>query len=111
VGEEIQENPPPSILGPDEVSVCSCNPADWGAPLQYICRPWGELLPIGCLKCDQASRNQRLPSGLLFSPVGEDRNQQELPELNRIPAPKSAWQEKNSLLNVRGEAKQAYDLT
>src|SRR4029077_3732721 len=43
-------------------------------------------------------------------PVGDGRDRQELPKLNRVPAPESAWQEKNRFLNVGSKAKEARDL-
>src|SRR6266436_2481206 len=68
----------------------------------------GEL-PTGCLK-RKASRSQRLPSAPLLSPVGDGRDRQQVPELNRVPAPESAGQEKNRLLEVGSKAKEARDL-
>src|SRR6266851_6923649 len=69
----------------------------------------GEL-PTGCLK-RKASRSQRLPSAPLLSPVGDGRDRQQVPELNRVPAPESAGQEKDLLLKVGSKAKEAHDLT
>src|SRR3989442_10281318 len=60
-------------------------------------------LPTGCpayrlpLK-RKASRSQRLPSAPLLSPVGDGRDRQEVAELNQVPAPERAGQEKNVLL-------------
>src|SRR5712692_6817464 len=62
----------------------------------------GEL-PTGCLK-RKASRSQRLPSAPLLSPIGDGRDRQQVPELNRVPAPKSAGQEKDVLLKVGSKA-------
>src|SRR6266851_5781028 len=68
----------------------------------------GEL-PTGCLKRN-ASRSQRLPSAPLLSPVGDGRDRQQVPELNRVPAPESTGQEKDLLLKVGSKAKEARDL-
>src|SRR5713101_2825180 len=40
----------------------------------------------GCLKSNQASKSQSLPSAPLLSPVGDGRDRQQVPELNWVPA-------------------------
>src|SRR6266851_280314 len=96
--EEIQENRA-KLVGPGEVNVRPCTAA-CRERLYIINRVW---LPIGCLKRDQVSRSQRLPSDPLLSPVGDDRDRQEVPEMNRVPAFESAWQEKDLLLQIGSE--------
>jgi len=44
------------------------------------------------------SRDESLPTDALPAPVGEDRDRQEVPELNRVAAFESAWQEKDLFL-------------
>src|ERR1700730_17142144 len=66
--------------------------------------------PTRCPPKREASRSQGLPSAPLLFPVGDGRDRQELPKLNRVPALEDTWQEKNRLLNVRSKAKEARDL-